>query len=469
MKANDNWYYKFFTILTVFLLCLGGGNVVHADEPLNIGSRLELFVDYYMIEKLEGVQLKLHTPQLAPLSANPPQGGYATVIKDGNLYRLYHRDSLKSYKGQRYDGNPGEITCYMESHDGINWISPNLGLNDVDGTKENNVIFARAMPYSHNFSPFLDHRPSVPAEQRFKALAGVKKGGKQVYPGGLHAFISADGIHWKKLRDKAVIKYHSSAFDSQNVSFWSEYEQCYVCFFRTWTGGWWQGLRTISRTTSKDFVNWTKPEAMNPNAEGEHLYTSQTHPYFRAPHIYIATPTRLAAQRGALTDIVFMSSRGGNHYERTFLEAFIRPGFDPKHWTNRANYAALNVVPTTPTEMSIYISQRRYFLRTDGFVSVNAPYKGGQMLTKPFIFDGKHLIINYSTAASGSMQVEVQNLTGEPLEGFSLADCAEFYGNSIEHTVNWKNGNDLGKLASTPLRLRFIMKDADLFSLRFSD
>ncbi len=463
MKVNGLWFCKISAILVVSSLYLAGGHVVQADEPLNIGSRLELFVDYYLIERLDGVQLKLHTPQLAPLSANPPQGGYATVIKDGDLYRLYHRGTIKSYKGQRYDGNPGEITCYMESRDGINWTRPQLGLFEVDGTKKNNVILARAMPFSHNFSPFLDRRPGVAADQRFKALAGVKKSG------GLHAFVSADGIHWKKLQDEAVVKYHSFAFDSQNVSFWSELEQCYVCYFRTWTGGWAQGLRTISRTTSRDFVNWTEPLAMNPNAKGEHLYTSQTHPYFRAPHIYIALPTRLAEDRGALTDVVFMSSRGGNTYDRTFLEAFIRPGLDPKNWTNRANYAALNVVPTTPTEMSIYVSQRRYILRTDGFVSVNAPYNGGRMLTKPFIFDGKHLIINYSTAASGSMRVEVQNSTGESLEGFALADCPEFYGNAIEHIVKWKNGSDLSKLASTPVRLRFVMKDADLFSLRFSD
>lgn len=469
MKTNGRLFCKISVIFVLSSLCLGGGHVVQADEPLNIGSRLELFVDYYLIERLDGVQLKLHTPQLAPLSANPPQGGYATVIKDGDLYRLYHRGRIKSYKGERYDGNPGEITCYMESRDGINWTRPKLGLFEVDGTKENNVILANSMPCSHNFSPFLDSRPGVPAERRFKALAGLKQYEKQVYPGGLHTFVSADGIHWKKLQDEAVIKYHTFAFDSQNVSFWSEPEQCYVCYFRTWTGGWAQGLRTISRTTSKDFVNWTEPVAMNPNAEGEHLYTSQTHPYFRAPHIYIALPTRLAEERDALTDIVFMSSRGGNTYDRTFMEAFIRPGLDPKHWTNRANYAALNVVPTTPSEISIYVSERRYVLRTDGFVSVNARYNGGQMLTKPFIFDGKHLIINYSTAASGSMRVEVQNSIGEPSEGFTLADCPEFYGDAIEHIVKWKNGSDLSKLAGTPVRLRFVMKDADLYSLRFSD
>ena len=91
---------------------------------------------------------------------------------------------------------------------------------------------------------------------------------------------------------------------------------------------------------------------MNANTPGEHLYTNGTHPYFRAPHIYIALPTRFQAKRGSTTDIVFMSSRGGNTYDRTFKEAFIRPGLDPASWGNRSNYAAWHVLPTSSTEMS---------------------------------------------------------------------------------------------------------------------
>ena len=110
--------------------------------------------------------------------------------------------------------------------------------------------------------------------------------------------------------------------------------------------------------------------------------------YFRAPHIYIALPTRFVPTRGNSTEILFMSSRGGAPYERLFKEAFIRPGLAPERWGNRANYAALNVVPTSFGEMSIYHagSGHRYILRTDGFVSVNAPFEGGEMITKPLRF-----------------------------------------------------------------------------------
>jgi hypothetical protein len=34
-------------------------------------------------------------------------------------------------------------------------------------------------------------------------------------------------------------------------------------------------------------------------------------------------------------------------------------------------------------------------------------------------------------------------------------------GDQIEQTVSWKSGSDVSGLAGTPVRLRFVMKDAD--------
>jgi hypothetical protein len=48
----------------------------------------------------------------------------------------------------------------------------------------------------------------------------------------------------------------------------------------------------VFRATSKEFIHWTESVPLNPNFTGEHIYTTLTHPYFRAPHIYIALPTR---------------------------------------------------------------------------------------------------------------------------------------------------------------------------------
>ena len=452
-----------------------------AESPRHIGSRLELFVDQNLVDKMQDVEFRLHHPQKLPLPKSPLLGNYATVIKDGDLYRGYYRDVDPSYTGKQHSGHPGEITCYAESCDGHEWTFPTLGLFEVNGSRENNVILAKEPPFCHNFSPFLDTRPGVAPTERFKALAGHPGYVRKAKAEGLHAFVSADGRVWRKAGDEPVIPYDrawSHAFDSQDVSFWSEAEDMYVCYFRTWATPHGR-LRTVSRSTSTDFLNWSKPVPMHPNLPGEHIYTSQTHPYFRAPHIYIALPTRYVAGRvGAertdamlgSTDILFMATRAGEtSYNRLFPEAFIRPGLDPARWGSRSNYVALNVVPTSDTEMSIYHARsgHRYVLRSDGFVSVAAAAKEGELVTKPLVFDGDELVVNYSTSAAGSLRVEIQQPDGTPIPEFGLQDCETHVGDTIDGHISWRAGPDLKAWAGRPLRLRFVMTECDLYSFKF--
>jgi hypothetical protein len=459
------------------------------SEFLEIGSRRELFVDSYLIDHLEGVRMVLHHPhdEGSVLKFDEPwEGpfcGYCTVIKDGGKYRFYYRGLPEAGR----DGSEREVTCCAESSDGIHIIKPKLNLFTVKASKTNNVILAGAAPVNHNFSPFLDTRADVPQDQRYKALGGTEKS-------GLIAYASADGIHWKKLRDEPV--FTKGKFDSQNVSFWSVIEQCYLCYFRTWTGNGYSGFRSVGRTTSTDFINWTEPEQMSfGNTPREHIYTNQTHPYFRTPHIYISIAARFLPGRQILSDeqakqlnvnpnyfkdcsdAVLMTSRGGNVYERTFMEGFIRPGIGLRNWVSRSNYPALNVVQTGPDEMSLYVQHdyaqptanlHRYSLRLDGFASIQAPYKGGSFTTKPFTFTGGKLLLNFATSAPGFIKIEIQDTSGRPIEGYNLKDAKELIGNYIEHPAEWQHGTDVSKLSGRPVRLKFVMKDADLYSLQFS-
>jgi hypothetical protein len=232
-----------------------------------------------------------------------------------------------------------------------------------------------------------------------------------------------------------------------------------------------------------------------PEAPIEQLYTNQTHPYFRGSHLYIATAARFMLGRRVLTtqqaeainvnpryfndtsDAVLMTSRGGDVYDRTFMEAFVSPGIGNENWTSRTNYPALNVVQTGPAEMSVYVNQnygqptahlRRYSMRLDGFASVHADYDGGEMITKPLTFKGGTLLLNCATSAAGGIRVEVQDADGKPIPGFALEDCREVIGNDLERAVEWKGG-EVGKHAGKPVRLRFVFKDADLFAMHFGD
>ncbi len=341
-------------------------------------------------------------------------------------------------------------------------------------------------PFSHNFSPFLDSKPGIPKTELYKSVAGTKNT-------GLIGYKSADGINWSKIQEEAI--FTDGIFDSQNVVFWSQSENCYVCYFRSWTGDGYSGIRTVSRTTSKDFIHWSEPTQMDfGNTALEHLYTNQTSPYFRAPHIYVAISARFMPKRQVLTeeqalqlnvnpkyfkdcsDAIFMTSRGGNKYDRTFMEGFIRPGIGLQNWVSRSNYPALNVVQTSPTEMSIYLNQdyaqptahlHRYSMRIDGFASLRASYKGGEMITKPIIFTGDTLMLNYSTSAAGYIKAEILDLQGNIIEGFELENSKEMIGNEIEKAMIWQENSNVTALKNKAVRLRFVMKDADLYSLKF--
>lgn len=463
-----------------------------ADEPISLGTRRELFIDRMLIDKLDGVSLELQRPQPAGIALKfdqPWEGqvsGYVTVIQDGDVFRLYYRGRPLTGYGDT-DPRAQEVTCYAESQDGITFTRPKLGLISFGGNKDNNAILADVGHVTHNFAPFLDTRPGVPKAERFKAVGGSSQS-------GLIAYVSEDGVRFRKLQDKPIIT--GGAFDSQNNVLWSDHEQCYVCFFRTFKNG----VRWITRTTSTDFLNWTPAVDMTfGDAPNEHLYTNQTVAYFRAPHIYIGTAARFWPDRRSLTDeqvaalqldapvnygglklessdAVLLSSRGGNRYDRVFLESFVRPGADLKNWTARSNYPARGIVATGPTEMSIYVQRNygqpthyleRLTLRTDGFASIHAGYQPGELITKPMTFEGSQLTLNLASSAAGGAFVEIQDAAGQPMPGFTLAECRELNTDNLACVVSWKNGHDVSSLAGKPIRLRFRLKDADLFALQF--
>jgi HEAT repeat protein len=472
---------------------MSSGDGHQAD--IDIGSRRELFVDRYLIDRITGAaSLRLHRPiDRGPvLQFDSPWEGafsaYVTILHAApDKYQMY-------YRGTRGGGDTDDrqVTCYAESSDGMRWTKPQLDLFPVPSYARTNIVLAHAASVTHNFCPFIDNRPGVNPDERYKAIGGY-------YEAGLFAYVSGDGIHWRKLADSAVLTHEqvskSFVFDSQNVAFWSEVEGKYLLFYRVYQ----DKKRRIARVESDDFLHWNRPTLMDyRRADGtpaliEELYTNQTQPYFRAPHLYIATAARFMLGRQAITtqqaesihvdpkyfhdvsDAIFMTSRGGNVYDRTFMEAFVAPEIGAENWTSRTNYPALNVVQTGPAEMSLYVNQsyaqptaqvRRYSLRLDGFTSVRGDYDGGEMVTRPLRFIGNELVLNFATSAAGSVLVEVQDEAGRPVPGFTLQDCRELIGNDIERPVTWANVK-LADLAGKPIRLRFSLKDADLYAMQF--
>jgi hypothetical protein len=185
-----------------------------------------------------------------------------------------------------------------------------------------------------------------------------------------------------------------------------------------------------------------------------------------------------ASYSGDCSDTVLLTSRGKNRYDRTFKESIIRPGLGLENWSSRSNYTACGVIQTGPGEMSMFVQRRygqlehyleRFKIRIDGFASIYSNYSGGECITKPVLFSGKKLILNLSTSAAGSVQVELQSENGSPYEGFSIDDSDLIVGDSINRVATWKGSSNVSSLCNKPVRLRFVMKDADLYSFQFKE
>ncbi len=500
-----------------------GGNAAEPDDQvIDIGSRRELFIDNEWIEHLSGkAQQRMHRPtprEVALVHDEPWEGtgcGYHSVFKDGDLYRMYYKAwHLEVTQGKLDTGRHPLFCCYAESDDGVHWRKPKLGLHEFAGSTENNIVMVSGKSGPLNVDAghpavFKDDNPDAADDARYKAIV------RSADPNGLLPMKSPDGLRWSPMTDKPILS-GLGAFDSQNLAFWDPSIGKYRAYWRIFTEGVttekeWKpgGIRAIRTAASEDLINWGQHSDLTyVDSPPEQLYTNQIKPYHRAPHILLGFPTRYV-ERGwsdsmkalperehrelrassvdrygtAVTDALLMVSRDGVKFKR-WNEAFLPPGIQrPGTWNYGHQYVAWHVVETesdltgAPNELSLYASEsywtgkgsqvRRYSLRLDGFVSIQAPADGGELVTRPITFTGAKLTINFATSAAGTIRVELQDVAGKPIPGFALDDCPAIYGDTIDRVVTWNSGFDVSKLADQSVRLRFELKDADLYSFQF--
>ena len=511
----------FGAVLALFANLL---TTAQAEEVTNIGDSRQLFVDRSLIDRMDGVALRLHEPVSGGvvIRIDKPWEGPAncgmSVIDLGDRLLMYYRGwSLTDAADQNGVG------CVAESRDGgATWSKPALNLVLKPQWPDNNIIATddREPQFAFPCAPWVDTRPGVPANERIKMVQSEPLSGKKhtamadpAGPKRLVFWASADGFTFRKLDPQPeMVSELPNCFDGGNTMFWSEAEGQYVLYYRwcdVYAG---KGIskdwklpfrRTVARTTSKDLMTWTDSVPMTyGGTPREQFYINNTQPYFRAPHVYVAPAARFMEGRRAITtpqaanaglvskigslrydwsrdcsDAVLLTTRAGStNYDRTFMETFIRPGLGYGNWTSRSNYPLTGILPDGPNRIQMFVSRRylqadwhieRLFLRTDGFVSVSAPWAGGELLTRPFTFAGSSLDINYRTGAPGFVRVEIQDADGTPIPGYTLDDCPEIIGDEVERLITWKGGADLARLAGKTVRLRFALKDADLYSFRF--
>lgn len=501
------------------VVALGSLEPVHVGRELQL-----LWDDYVVDETQTTAKVVQHLPRYVGCVhtlEHKWEGDsltYPLLVRESWGLRLYYKAWNSVCCDQKSPGKYGNKRigtpiCVIESRDGgLTWTTPDLGLVELCGSKHNNCCLNKE---TDNFFVFKDPNPRCPPSERYKALSGegdFNERGEATYGAvSLQCYASPDGLHFGPKPSWRVCR--SGSFDTLNMVSWDEKRQEYVLYVRDYhrcrTGSDRNGdnnVRGVLVLRSKDFRTWSEPKPIDfgPGAEDYPLYTNGIHPYHRAPSVLIGFPSRyverkqwtptydrlcgkemrrLRMQGGktpreglTLWDTIFCFSRDGVNFRR-FDEAMFRPG--PEHpdrnWVYGDKMVTAGEVETPGTcgvdpELSLFVVDgvklggpgrlNRYVIRLDGFVSRNAPYKGASVVTKPIVFSGKELILNFSTSARGFVSVTVRDEQGRSLKSW------EIFGDKVDRVVDFKDG-DIATFAGRPVTLAFEMSDADIYSFRF--
>ena len=473
-------------------------------NSIYIGSRREVFWDEALIDRSRTTaELTLHKPRIEEIAFvhDAPWEGDGcnsySIVKIGDTYRAYYLAWEMMNKACTAHLVENEhFVCCLESADGIHWTRPNLGICEFEGSFDNNIILNFSnCDFDDMVHVFMDENPACPADEKFKAI------GHDKYK-ALSCYVSADGIRFRKGWKLTDV----GKFDTHNIAFWSPEKNCYFAYIRDFHDrkkgkSWNSAIRDVRVMTSPDFKTWTVPEQIDfGGAEDYPLYTNEVQRYPRAPHIFIGFPSRYMERKTwtdnvaalpnrerreklckvhpryglTVTDTLFMSSRNGKDFHR-FDEAFIAPEIEQRYnWFYGDCYPATGLVETksalawAPDEYSLYCYEkhwsgepaelRRYTIRKDGFASFHAPYAEKKIFTRPIVFEGNAMELNFATSARGYVYITIHS-------DDNILTSVEIFGNSLNRIVPFEG--DLGALSGEKVVIEFTFRDADLYSFRF--
>ncbi len=470
--------------------------------------------DDMLIDKAENTEVRMHKPTPRDIAIvcdgqwDGVHNGYGTVQKAGDKYYFYQRAWSGLLKPENCWGSvfPAAYTVH-ESLDGKTWKKKWVDKHIFNGKLHNNIFFNE---HRDNLSVCYDENPDCPKEEKFKGFSMLPADHELGH--GLGYYVSGNGIDFT-FKGKLNLP---GSFDSYNIAFWDKDIGKYRIYYR--------GERTrnaehedfdvvnksnnivreVRTATTTDFKTFDIHGEITygENKEVMQLYTNQTVKYHRAKDMYIAFPERYVERwdsmdnlkdmpqwdmrefvikgtgRGgtAFTDTLLMTSRDGVNFNR-WDESFVKPMGEFRWWYGDGGsaYGLIETESDTencPNELSFYIIEnyrtnnvnwRRYTMRLDGFVSWYSKYTGGEILTKPFTFKGNELELNFETGAMGTLIVTVCDEDGNEIEGYKTC---ELFGDAIErHAVFEKS---LKELEGKPIRLKFYLKDCDLYSFKFN-
>ena len=471
---------------------------------MDIGDRKQLFIDDRLIGQRHGLTFEMHPPVKhgAVIVPELPSeagrvGPYGSVVRDGDRLMMWYwaMERRDTQKGRR-------ALCLALSEDGHQWEKPMLGLVERGGSKENNAVPANGDTVSIN--------PNGEAKERFVLLRAEGFGGAD--KGGLYLSFSGDGIHWRQHKPRLL----PLLPDTQNQVQYDRRLGRWVAYVRLWDPD-----RRVGRIVIDDLkAPWPYDKSATPHyiwgkdhppvpkreiptvfATDEldpddcDVYTPVVVEYPWADDVYLMFPSLYQHFPGpndgglypndGLLDIHLAVSRDAEHWARPSRRPYLGLGREDEPDSKRL-YMFAGMVRTGDTIHHYYggsqLTHGHYSAvkslhgtgsvchatqRLDGFVSLQAGARRGELATAPLVFQGARLELNVATASTGLCRVEIQDDAGHPVDGYALADCHPIRGNSVSHVASWGGKSDVSALAGKSIRLRIELANADLYALQF--
>ncbi|MGI8965043.1 MAG: hypothetical protein ACR2H1_03025 [Limisphaerales bacterium] len=455
-----------------------------AGRPLEIGDGPQLFLDDYLIERMENLKREVQSPQRhgPPILDSKTFGvtqPYLTVLRDDK-------------KGFRMFYNNGPSFWHAESDDGIHWKNPRVAWERKRG---------------YDCSVVDDGAREPDPSRRFKAAHWSSTiEDKPGDDGGMWVGFSPDGFNWK-LHDKNPVLWtwpegwnnyvRYGVGDTLDI-YYDPFAKCYRVAIKVnavTEDGYAPApkvgktfRRLIGMSTSKDFINWEKPWRIHvPDVKDDGLleFYGMGGMHLRGGlHIGLVRVLRddLLCDPGGPKDGIgytaLATSRDGVTWQR-YREPFLDRNLAPGSWDHAMTWMS-KAIPVGD-EMFFYYggyarghkieakTERQIGLarmKKDRYVALTPTNGQGMLLTKPFIVPGDKLTIN-ANSARGEVRVRLLDENGKPLKTLGKSEAQPVSGDVLAGEVRWEKS--LASLRAKPVRLEFKMRNAAFYGFEFSE
>jgi hypothetical protein len=499
---------------TVLVACLLSSLAFAQQKTaLDVGTQSQLFIDGQAVYESTGIAFtphvaRKHTANPVLTADQPWEGWYVSAFTATALFDEQTRSFQMWYNAPC---NPeyfaaGSI-CYATSKDGLHWDKPLVGTLTAKNGQPHNVVAAH-----HGASVFHDPQDADPA-RRYKMISHDRDR-------GFITRISPDGLHWNEASPNPFLPI--SYVDDVISAFRDRRTGEYVALPKMSTPVFGRMRRTIYRSTSYDFIHWSKIEpaymADRRDDLGSLARIERVRPLLNYPDNFNMMRTEFygAGAYSAESCVVgfpwvftasanvpggsnqdgpietqFAVTRDLDCWERPFRTPAIPMG-KPGEWDGGMiltasqaidvgdevwlYYGGANYTHGAPPLYGRALDERGKKYATaiglatwphDRFVSADAGPEGGTLTTVPLRFAGQRLEINAVTRDGGEIRVELLDAAGHPLDG--IAQSAPFTGDQLRHTVVFPAPANLSALAGRPVSLRFKLRHAELYAFAFRD